>query len=88
MAARPANHNTTIDPSHMGTPNPPTLDPISGRLWLHASPVKLETLNAFYGHSRSFAHPKLYIKNDQRENLQPCIDRFIRKPVLLGKSRG
>ncbi len=46
------------DPSPMGTPNPPTLDPLSGRLWLHASPVKLETLNAFYGHSRLFAHPK------------------------------
>jgi hypothetical protein len=36
----------------------------------------LRTLNAFYGHFRSFAHPKPYVKNDQRD-LQPYIFLFL-----------
>ncbi|KZS20839.1 Histone h2a [Daphnia magna] len=59
----------------MGTRNPPPLDPPSGRLRQRVSHVKLETLNAFYRHSRSFAHHKPYIKNDQREK--------ISNPVLI-----
>jgi hypothetical protein len=53
----------------------PPLDPLSGRRGLRVSPVKLETLNAFYGHSRSFAHPKPYMKNDQHKK--------IYNPVLI-----
>ncbi len=45
-------------PSPMGTRNPPPLDPLSGRLGLRDSSVKLEILNAFYEHSHSVAHPK------------------------------
>jgi hypothetical protein len=31
--------------------------------------VKRKTLNAFFGHSRSFAHPKTYIQNDRRDEI-------------------
>jgi hypothetical protein len=53
----------------------PRSTPFSGRLGLRVSSVKLKTLNAFYGHLRSFAHPKPYIKNDQRKK--------IYNPVLI-----
>ncbi len=56
---------------------PPPLDPFSGRRGLRVSPVKLETLNAFYGHSRSFAHPKPCMKNDQRKKIyNPVLTVF------------
>ncbi len=47
----------------------PRSTPLSGRLGLRVSSVKLKTLNAFYGHFRSFAHPKPYIINDQRKKI-------------------
>ncbi len=31
--------------------------------------IKIKTLNAFYGHFRSFAHPKPYVKNYQRNEI-------------------
>ncbi|KAK4021237.1 hypothetical protein OUZ56_003156 [Daphnia magna] len=48
-------------------------DPPSGRLGQRVSSVKLETLYAFYGHSRSFSHPKPYIKNDQRKKIYNLV---------------
>jgi hypothetical protein len=48
---------------------PPPLFPPLARLGLQVSSVKLKTLNAFYGYSRSFAHPKPYIKNDRHEKI-------------------
>jgi hypothetical protein len=36
---------------------------------LRVAHVKPETLNAFLGHSRSFAHPKPYIQNDRRDEI-------------------
>jgi hypothetical protein len=69
----------------MGTRHPP-LDPLSGRRGLRVSTVKLETLNAFYGHSRSFAHPKPYIKNDQREKIyNPVLIVFRYQKTCLAR---
>jgi hypothetical protein len=74
----------------MGTrsPPPPSLDPPLCRLGLHVSSVKLKTLNAFYGYSRSFAHPKPYIKNDRHEKINNPVSFvfYSRKLVLLGNS--
>jgi hypothetical protein len=36
---------------------------------LRVAHVKRKTLNAFFGHSRSFAHPKPYIQNDRRDEI-------------------
>jgi hypothetical protein len=60
----------------MGTRHPsppPRSTPFSGRRGLRVSPVKLETLNAFYGHSPSFAHPKPCMKNDQRKKIYNLV---------------
>jgi hypothetical protein len=55
----------------------PRSTPLSGRLGLRVSSVKLKTLNAFYGHFRSFAHHKPYIKKwSASKDLQPCNNRF------------
>jgi hypothetical protein len=77
---------------------PPTLSPLpwvrathrstpfSGRLGLRVISVKLETLNAFYGHLRSFAHPKPYIKNDQRKKIyNPVLIVFRYQKTCLGR---
>ncbi len=66
---------------------PPTpLDPFSGRLGLRVSSVKLKTLNAFYGHFRSFAHPKPCIKNDQRKKIyNPVLIVFLYQKTCLGR---
>jgi hypothetical protein len=56
----------------------PRLTPLSGRRGLRVSPVKLKTLNAFYGHFRSFAHPKPCVKNDQRNEIYNPIPFFFR----------
>jgi hypothetical protein len=77
---------------------PPSLSPLpwvratprstslSGRLGLRVSSVKLKTLNAFYGHFRSFAHPKPYIKNDQRKKIyNPVLIVFRYKKICLGR---
>jgi hypothetical protein len=69
----------------MGTRHPP-LNPLSGRLGLRVSSVKLKTLNAFYGHFRSFAHPKPYIKNDQRKKIyNPALIVFRYQKTCLGR---
>ena len=39
------------------------------QLGLRVAHVKRKTLNAFFGHSRSFAHPKTYIQNDRRDEI-------------------
>ena len=36
---------------------------------LRVAHVKRKTLNAFFGHSRSFAHPKPRIQNDRRDEI-------------------
>ena len=36
---------------------------------LRVAHVKSETLNAFFGHSRSFAHPKPYIIINRRDEI-------------------
>ena len=36
---------------------------------LRVAHVKRKTLNAFFGHSRSFAHPKPNIQNDRRDEI-------------------
>jgi hypothetical protein len=76
-----------MGPYSMAQVNPHSLTPLPGlravpsartplgRLGQRVSSVKLKTLNAFYGHSRSFAHPKPSIKNDQRKK--------IYNPVLI-----
>jgi hypothetical protein len=73
----------------MGTRSLPSpARPPLGRLGLHVSSVKLKTLNAFYGYSRSFAHPKPYIKNDRHEKINNPVSIvfYSRKLVLLGNS--
>jgi hypothetical protein len=64
----------------------PRSTPLSGRLGLRVSSVKLKTLNAFYGHFRSFAHPKPYIKNDQRKKIyNPVLIDFRYQKTCLGR---
>jgi hypothetical protein len=67
----------------------PRSTPLSGRLGLRVSSVKLKTLNVFYGHFRSFAHPKPYIKNYQRKKIYNPVLIFFRYQktcLLVGKS--
>ena len=47
----------------------PLLDPLFCVFGLRVAHVKRKTLNAFFGHSRSFAHPKPYIQNDRRDEI-------------------
>jgi hypothetical protein len=64
----------------------PRSTPLSGRLGLLVSSIKLKTLNAFYGHFRSFAHPKPYIKNDQRKKIyNPALIVFRYQKTCLGR---
>jgi hypothetical protein len=70
----------------LATRHPAPLDPLSGRLGLRVSSVKLKTLNAFYGHFRSFAHPKPHIKNDQRKKIyNPVLIVFRYQKTCLGR---
>jgi hypothetical protein len=65
-------------PSPKGTRSPLRSTPLSGRLGQRVSSVKLKTLNAFYGHFRSLAHPKPYVKNDQRNEIYNPVSIFFR----------
>jgi hypothetical protein len=65
-------------PSPKGARSPLRSTPLSGRLGQRVSSVKLKTLNAFYGHFRSFAHPKPYVKNDQRNEIYNPASIFFR----------
>jgi len=47
----------------------PPSDPLFCAFGLRVAHVKRKTLNAFFGHSRSFAHPKTYIQNDRRDKI-------------------
>ena len=47
----------------------PPSDPLFCVFGLRVAHVKRKTLNAFFGHSRSFAHPKPYIQNDRRDEI-------------------
>ena len=47
----------------------PLLDPLFCVFGLRVAHVKRKTLNAFFGNSRSFAHPKPYIILDRRDEI-------------------
>jgi hypothetical protein len=58
----------------------PPPDPISCAFGLRVAHVKRKTLNAFFGHSRSFAHPKTYIQNDRHDEIYNPV------PICLEKT--
>ena len=72
-------HSGLLSPSHSpsllyplrarGMRSLPPSDPLLGVFGLRVTPVKRKKLNAFFGHSRSFAHPKLYIIIDRRDEI-------------------
>ena len=49
------------------------------------SALKRKTLNAFFGQSRSFSHPKPYIQNNRRDEIyNPVPFEICWKPVMVG----
>jgi hypothetical protein len=65
---------------------PPRSTPFLAGLGCASAPLKLKTLNAFYGHFRSFAHPKPYIKNDQHKKIyNPALIVFRYQKTCLGR---
>jgi hypothetical protein len=53
---------------------------------LRVAHVKRKTLNAFFGHFRSFAHPKPYIQNDRREEIyNPIPFDFCLEKTCYGR---
>ena len=95
-----------LSPSHSPSPpyplrtwgmrSLPLLDPLFCVFGLRVAHVKRNHLNAFFGHSRLFAHPKPHIQNDRRgEICNPVPPNFLlentcygfREPILrfLGK---
>ena len=53
--------------------NHPPSDPLLGVFGLRVIPVKRKTLNAFFGHSRSFAYPKPYIIITRRDKIYNTV---------------
>ncbi len=51
----------------------PPSDPLFCVFGLRVTHVKRKTLNAFFGHSRSFAYPKPYIQSDRRDEIYNLI---------------
>jgi hypothetical protein len=67
-----------LSPLSQGYAQSPCSTPLLSRLGQRVSPVKLKTLNTFYGHSRSFAHLKPYIKNYQHEMIYNPVSFVFR----------